>query len=120
MPLTKYKRPMLRGFVRKCTPDAGLGRRGSDSGTRGRHWSEALISGSIVYSIVDGNGLGGCECRQILSYSQQKQVEELVSLYYRRRVGDSRDRGDDRAEQALDNKGGPQKSPKQSIDSNSY
>jgi hypothetical protein len=50
----------------------------------------------------------------------EKQMEELVSLLYRRRVGDCRDRGDDRAEQALDNKGGPQKSPKQSIDSNSY
>ena len=30
------------------------------------------------------------------------------------------DRGDDRAEQALDNKRGSQQSPKQSIDSNSY
>jgi hypothetical protein len=31
--------------------------------------------------MVEGNVLGGCGCRQIVSYWQHKQREDSVSLY---------------------------------------
>ena len=85
-----------------------------------RHRSGALIGGSIRYSIVDGNGLAGCGCPTSCPTGNISKWRNLVTLWYRRELAICSDRGVDRAEQALDKKRGSQKSPKQSIDSNTY